>query len=265
MNYLFYGKDSGRIEKEINKIILEYKNDCDVIQYDLNMKTMNDVLIELSTIPFFCSHKIVIVKHCDFLGSGAINFDASSLENYLENPLLENVLIMTADFEKYDARKKIVKLVNQTCRVKVFNQLDEKDKRTYIISKCKEMKIELNVKSMNILVDRLPIDTMQIDKQLEKLACFPDLVDEKVIEALILRPLEDDIFMLCESIISRKFEKAYHLYQDMISLSYDPIYLIAVISSQFRFYYQVKVCLNKMMDESQIASYLKAHPYRIKL
>ena len=265
MNYLFYGKDNGRIQKEINKIIAQYEGDCDVITYDLNTNKMGDVMNEMTMLPFFHSHKVVLVRHCDFLGSGALDFDLTQLEAFLRAPLLENTLIMTGDFEKCDSRKKIVKLVTQTCRVKSFQNLEEKDKRSYVMEKCRELNIQIEHEALNQLIQRLKNDTATIDRQLEKLACYPQKIDEEVINALVLRELEDNVFQLSESILNGKFKKAYRLYKDMTALNYDPIYLLAVISSQMRFYYQVKVCLMQGMNEERIASYLKAHPYRVKL
>ena len=265
MNYLFYGKDTGRIQKEIKKIINEFNGDCDVLQYDLNTSSMNEVFIEIGMVPFFCSHKVVIVKNCDFVGTAAANFDVDQFEKILQQPLLDNVLIMTSEVEKCDTRKKLVKLINQTCRVKNFQQLDDKDKRSYIIDKCKELNVSINSSSINNLISRLPSDTSIIDHQLDKLSCYPYEIDDEVIDALILKPIDENVFLLSESILNGKFNKAYSIYKDMIALSNDPIYLIAVISSQFRFYYQVKVCMNQGMSEDKIASCLKAHPYRVKL
>ena len=164
-----------------------------------------------------------------------------------------------------DSRKKIVKLVTQTCRVKSFQNLEEKDKRSYVMEKCRELNIQIEHEALNQLIQRLKNDTATIDRQLEKLACYPQKIDEEVINALVLRELEDNVFQLSESILNGKFKKAYRLYKDMTALNYDPIYLLAVISSQMRFYYQVKVCLMQGMNEERIASYLKAHPYRVKL
>ena len=265
MNYLFYGKDVGRIQKEIQKVIDDFKGDCDVIQYDLNTNTMNEVFIEIGTLPFFYAHKVIVVKNCDFIGNGSIDFDIKQFEKILEQPLLENILILTSEVEKCDTRKKIVKLINQTCRVKSFQNFDDKDKKSYVIEQCKKYGLNLTSNCMSILLSRLPSDTNIIDLQIDKLSCYPDVINEDVIDALILKPIEENVFQLSESILNGKFNKAYSIYKDMCSLSYDPIYLIAVISSQFRFYGQVKVCLNQIMSEDKIASYLKAHPYRVKL
>lgn len=265
MNYLFYGKDRARIQKEIQKIVKAAGNDCDLIYYDLKQNKMSEVLQEVTTFPFFSSSKVVVVRNCDFLAQGNLDFDTEAFEQFLNHPILENMMILTGEFEKCDGRKKIVKLVQKTCRTKVFPLLDERQLRTYIIEMCREFNIKLSNDNLNLLVSLLPTDTALIDQQLEKLACYPNEINEEVLRALILRNLEDNVFALSESILKGKFKKAYSLYKDMITLSYEPVYLLAVIASQLRFAYQVKVCMMQMMGEESIASYLKAHPYRVKL
>ena len=172
---------------------------------------------------------------------------------------------MVAEFEKVDSRKKITKLVQQTCRIINCAFLDIKDKSSYVNQKCKDLGIEIDMKTLGYLSDRLPVDTQIIDSQLEKLSCYPDELNEDIIDCLVLKPVEENIFLLSESVLTGKMNKAFHIYKDMVSLSYDPIYLVAVLGSQFRFYYQVKACMNQGMNEDRIASYLKAHPYRVKL
>lgn len=265
MNYLFYGKDNGRIQKEITKVIAQYGDDCDSVIYDLNTVKMGEVMGDLMTPPFFHAHKVIIVKHCDFLVSGSLDFDISQLESFLKEPILENTLILTHESEKCDSRKKIVKLIHQTCRVKSFQNLEERDKRSYVAEKCRELGISITQEALSRLTERLNRDTAMIDLQLEKLACYPLEINAEAIDALISREIEDNVFELSEAILKGKFKKAFHTYKDMISLSNDPVYLLAVIASQMRFYYQVKVCLMQGMSEERIASYLKAHPYRVKL
>ena len=45
----------------------------------------------------------------------------------------------------------------------------------------------------------------------------------------------------------------------------EPIFMISVLASQFRFYYQVKTLLVSGLNENDITQELKAHPYRVKL
>lgn len=264
MNYLFYGKDAGRIQKEIQKVTKEYKN-SDVITFDLNQVKFGEVMQELTTLPFFSDHKIIIMKNCNFLKDHSMEIDLTFLEDYLKKPLLENTLIMTGDFDKCDARKKIVKLVNQTCRVKALSVLDEKDKKSYVMEKCREYKLQASVQSYNKLAERLPFDTGIIDHELEKLSLYPGEINDEIIEQMIQRPLEENVFLLSEYILKGQFKSAFRIYKDLRSSNHDPIYLLAVLASQFRFYYQVKVCRMQGMSEENIVSYLKAHPYRVKL
>lgn len=266
MNYLLYGLENGKIQKEIQKIIQDIPGTCDVIPYNLANTSLNEVLQEVMTPPFFEEHKVVIAQACQFLSGNATGeVDTQSLMHYLNHPVLENTLILVGNFEKYDSRKKIVKTIQQTCRVLEFKPLKEKDKRVYVIQRCKEMGISLNERLLSCVVERLPMDTSVIDHQLEKLALYPNPLDETIIASLLIRPLEDDVFLFIESLLKGRAKKVFRLYRDMISLSYDPIYLIAVCSSQFRFYYQVKYLMMQGRSEEGIAKELKAHPYRVQL
>ena len=102
---------------------------------------------------------------------------------------------------------------------------------SHSIEKLKQTQTKITNDALNELISRLPVDTSVIDHQLNKISCYPDEVTIDVVESLILKPIEENVFLLSESILNKKFHKAYSIYKDMIALSYDPIYLIAVISS----------------------------------
>ena len=263
MNYLFYGKDNGRVQKAIERVIKQYEN-SDVITVDMNTSSMSEVMLELTTLPFFSEHKVIILKNCAFLSSKNEE-DLSSLEEFLNHPIMENTLIMSAEIEKCDARKKIVKLIQKTCKVQAFSSLNDQDKRSYVMEKCASMKLQMGTNTVSILVSLLPNDTAIIDQQLEKLACYPEKITQEVLDKLVHREPEDNIFLLSESLLKGNFKKAFSIYQDMKALSYDPIYFTSVLGSQFRFTYQVKCLRLRGYSEERIAQMLHAHPYRVKM
>lgn len=268
MNYFLYGTDQGRIQKEINRIItsLKKEHECDVVTYNLNNTPLNEVLQEVMTPPFFAQHKVIVANHANFLvASQNQNIETYQLEEILTHPLLENTFILTGNYEKPDARKKIVKLIQSTCKTQSFNRLNEQEKKTYIYAKIKEYNLKVSDSLKNMIVERLPLDTQIIDMQLEKCALYPDALDETILSALLTRQLEDNIFQMIEAILKGKSKTAFKLAQDMMDLNHDPIYLIAVMASQIRFYYQVKVLSLRGLSTEAIAKELNAHPYRVKL
>lgn len=267
MNYFLYGADQGRLRQKVNEIYLELNQDqdCDFISYNLQKDPFQEVMQEAFTPSFFASKKLIVAYHANFLSGSEKEGDMKQLEQFLTRPILENTLILVGDFDKPDGRKKIVKLVQSTCKTYSLGIFNEQEKRNYIYSKIRELHLELSETLKNNLVERLPMDQAMIDLQLEKCALYPEPLDLDTVSLLLPHEPQEDIFAMIEAILKGKSKKAFQIYQDMIALNYDPIYLIAVMASSIRFYYQVKVLANQGYSEERIAKELKAHPYRVKL
>lgn len=264
MNYVLVGLDEGRQLKEIAVIDKHLK--AEKIVFNLSTQSIYDVLMELNTMSLFAEQKLVIVKNCLFLGSGSLEeAQANALINYCLHPDPKHTLVLCAPIEKCDNRKKIVKSLQSACKVLLFPVMKEEDKRKYVVNRLKQLDVSVDAFLLNMIVERCPLDSALIDSQLDKLSLYPDKLDQDTIMALLVRPYDDNIFLLCESILKGNSKKAFRLYLDMVQLSYDPFYMIATITSQFHFYYQVCHLKQKAMNENEIASELGAHPYRTKL
>ncbi|PTE55374.1 DNA polymerase III subunit delta, partial [Staphylococcus epidermidis] len=59
--------------------------------------------------------------------------------------------------------------------------------------------------------------------------------------------------------------KAIQLVNDLIIMKEEPIKLLALITSNYRLYYQCKILSQKGYSGQQIAKTVNAHPYRVKL
>lgn len=268
MNYLIYGEDRGRIQKEIQKIIKDNSKEekPDTITYNMATTSLEEVLADAQTIPFFTEHKILIMQNCTFLSAaneGGQNIE--SLEAYLEHPLLSTTLILTGNFEKVDKRKKIVKTIQKTCRVISCAMLDEQGKRALVIQTLKANQIKLNDSAINHLVSLLPCDSAIIENELAKLIMYPNPLEPQILDLLITRQIEDDVFALADAIMKAKEKQVFKIWNDLNALNKEPIFMISVLASQFRFYYQVKTLLVSGLNENDITQELKAHPYRVKL
>lgn len=266
MNYLFYGTESGKIRKAIDKIIAEIQQsqNCDVMQIDLQTTPFSNAMEEILTPSFFTEHKIVLLRNPLFL-TGKSEQDTTQLEKYLAHPDFNTTVIFWLNAEKCDSRKKIVKCLQSTCRVHNYQALTIKDKKATVIESLRNHNLKLERELLDFVCDRVMLDSEAIDHEVEKLALYPEKLTEDVIEKLIIKPLDEDVFQLSTGMLKGNLKKCMHSYRDMIQLSNDPIYLIAVLASQFRFYYQVKVCMMKGMNDSECASQIKTHPYRVKL
>ncbi len=185
MNYLIYGEDRGKIQKEINKIAAENAHEGikpDMITYNIATSSLYEVLADAQTIPFFTETKIIVAQNCTFL-SAALDKqqNTEALERYLEHPMLSTILILTGNFDKLDKRKKITKTVNKTCRVLTCSLLDEQGKRAQVIQTLNQAHLKLNEELLPHLLSLLPCDSAIIDNELMKLVLYPGKIDRRLI------------------------------------------------------------------------------------
>ena len=266
MNYVLYGEEAHRRKKQLDVILKQYQaSDFNLNVYDAKTTELHQIIEDANTPPFFEEYKVILIKNADFLTTAQEGtFDAKPLENYLKAPLDSTVLIFESNHDKLDTRKKIVKTLKKEAKVFYFGKLDEKDKEAVVKEEIKKLKLNITKSATAMLIQRLPLDLHQIHNSLAVLSLYEDVIDEEVIQALIHKPLEDDVFALVNAVLENDVKKAYGLWLDFEHANIEPIYLCALLAGSFRFLYQVKVLMRQGLDASGIASQLHAHPYRVR-
>ena len=83
---------------------------------------------------------------------------------------------------------------------------------------------------------------------MEKLILFigeRPIINKEDIDLIINRSLEQNVFLLTEYIQKGKKNKAIQLVNDLIIMKEEPIKLLALITSNYRLYYQCKILSQK--------------------
>lgn len=270
MNYVVYGEEQYQVKQMIRSIVMKEVgsfDDMNVIRYDALQTSMDVILEDVQTIPFFSNRKVIIVDHSNFLSSNNdTDLDLEQMLTYLRQPLDSSVLILSGDFAKMDTRKKIVKEISKLCQVSVYNRLDKQSLPGFLHSEIGKRNLQLDAMAFQELLRRLPYDIATIQNELDKLALYAQSITEKDVKALITRTLEEDVFALVNAVVEKNSKRCFAIWQDLCVLNKDPIYLIALLASQFHLLYQVKVQLMKRnANQDAIAKTLEVHPYRVKL
>ena len=84
------------------------------------------------------------------------------------------------------------------------------------------------------------------------------------VEKAVPKSLADNIFDLTDLILKGKIVEARSLVTDLVLQGEDEIKLLAILTNNFRLYYQIKLLLDKQYTERQLIDYLKINPYRLK-
>lgn len=269
MNYVVYGEEAYRIKRTIESIVIQYGDkDDDLLTtyYDAKNTKLDYIIEDANTIPFFNDYKIIVVENASFLtASNDSEYDLKLLEQYLENESESTILIFTTNASKLDMRKNIVKKLKKSWKFYECNKLDEKAKVAFVEEQVALRKLKIQPNAKSLFIKYLPLDMMYIQNELDKLEIYDDVIDYAAIEALISRPLNDDVFALVHAVVQKDVKQAFMLWNDFCILNIEVIYLISLLASQFRFLYQVKLLMLENKGKDSIAKALNAHPYRTQL
>lgn len=271
MNYVLFGEEQYRQRATIKNIVAEYasdEQDLNVIRYDALQNDLSTILEDAMTIPFFSDYKIILVYHATFLSTNNdTSIDANDLAKYIDQPSDSTILVLIGEFAKLDSRKKVVKQIkgDTNWRVVEFRKLDEVGKQSYLQEEIKRRNLQIDKHAMKELLERLPLDMEIIHTEMEKLELYGGNITQEIVQQLVTKQLEEDVFQLVNAVVERDVRKAFHIWQDLRVVNTDAIYLIALLAGQFRFLYEIKVMMMKGMGKDEITSTLNAHPYRVKL
>lgn len=269
MNYVLYGEEQYELQLALTTILKQHHiedQDLNMVSYDATQSDIQTIMEDAMTIPFFAEEKVILVRNANFLSTNNdTDIDVSVLEAYLDAPMESTILIFTGEFEKLDARKKIVKKMQKCCKVLQFHRLDALGKENYIKEEIKRRGLIVDGPACRELNSRLPLDIRSIKAEMEKLELYGESISVAVVEQLVTRPLEEDVFQLVNAVVERDIKKAFLLWQDLCVLNKDAIYLIALLAGQFRFLYQVKVLMEQGQGKEGITARLSAHPYRVQI
>lgn len=269
MIYIFIGNEEYLIKNEINNLIKENKIDpINKIEYDLETTPIKNIIDDAQTISMFGEKKLIQVNNSYiFTGTtkkNVIEQNLQSLEEYIEHKNPDTILIFITNSQKLDERKKIVKNIKKQAILKDFNQANN------LASLLKTMfeDYQISYNTINLLIDRVGNDLFRLNNEIEKIKTYKgqdlSITDQDIID-LTNQNIDLDIFNLIDHIINKNKGEALKIYNEMLKMNEEPIKIIIMLANQFRLMYQSKELYRKGHTESDTASILNVHPYRVKL
>ncbi|WP_071460190.1 DNA polymerase III subunit delta [Bacillus massilinigeriensis] len=273
--YLVYGTESFLISETrqllIDNTIQEEELDFNLSVYDLEETALDVAMEDAETLPFMGEKRLVILQNPIFLTAEKakkIEHNLAKLEKYLKEPAPYTVLILLAPYEKLDERKKITKELKRAATVVEAKKLTESELKKWI----KERAIANGVDFTNEAVERMltlaGTNLSLLTSEVDKLALYAGSgaqIGPDIVEKLVSKSLEQNIFSLVDKVVHRRIGEALMIYQDLLKQNEEPLKILSIIAGQFRLIYQVKELSRKGYGQQQIAGTLKVHPFRVKL
>lgn len=274
--YLCYGTEKYQIQEFVrllqDQMIAPEQLDFARISFDLTETPIEVVIEEAETLPFLVERKLIIVRDSSLFTAGKeggkVEHKIDSLLSYIDNPAEHSVIIFVVQGEKMDERKKIVKAMKKADAVISFMPLSANELVDWVLREIRKRGCNAERDAAEALISNCGVQMSALSAEIDKLSLFAGKggsIDTGVIQQLVARTVEQDIFAMVKYIAELKLDAALGIFYELLKQREEPIKIAALISRQFRMMLQVKDMARQSYSEQQIASQLSLHPYAVKI
>lgn len=275
--YVVYGKDKYRMEQFVEliqqKLFTSEQYEMGIMKYDSQETTLEEIVLEAESPPFFVEHKLIIVQDSSIMCAGTkdqskLEHKAESLLQYLEHPIESSIIVFVVNAEKLDERKKIVKQLKERRCIVTFPVLDQHQLKQWMTKRASEQGRSLHPDAADLLIARVGASMQHLSQEVDKLCIYVGPEGEislALAQQLTLATLDEDVFALVDAIIKLKLDQALTMYKQLLVQKEEPIKLVALIARQIRMMIQIKELEEHHYSPQQMAGQIGAHPYAVKL
>lgn len=272
--YLLFGTEQYFIEKFRDAIEKQFSSDDagEITTYDLREVSIQDVLADAETLPFFTEKKIIFADYPFFLTNVQekvpIEHDVTVLERYIENPAPFSHVIFVAPYESLDGRKKLTKNLRKHSVEVNCQPIKGTNLNDWFNLITAPLKVDITEEAKDILEAEFGANLSLLQREIEKLTQYVGeggTITAEVLHELMSSSVEHSALSLVDAVLNKKLPEAINISKHLFKMGESPIGLIALLAYQFRIIYQVKLLRAKGFVINQIQQEIKAHPYVIKL
>ncbi len=262
MIYVFLGNEINIIKKKIDSLIDELKID-NIIKYDYDSVSIDDILNEVNYVDLFNEKKLLIVSNFTF--KKMKDKEEKALSNYI-NHMNDNVIILKCIDEKLDNKKELIKLVNDKCKVIELKKMDYKTLHEYVTKIFSDNNKRITYNQIKNILSLCENDTDSVLNEVNKLLLYKmdsDTITDEDIENVISKNSEKEMFKLNDAVMAHNIPNMLESTKTLVSSGVDEVVIIDYLSKQFRTLYQIKV-MSKDTGIQTITSRLSLNPFVTK-
>lgn len=258
--YLITGSNDSVINNTVSDILKQVNcDDNNKIIYNLKENTISDVIEEANTVSLFRSNKVILVY-----SSSIDKLDDEELIMYLNNYNKDVYLIFIV--EKSDARKKIVKLINEKGISIDSDNVDKSYNKNYVVSYLKDNGYKMNSNVIECFLSRVSDNINDIRNELDKLFIYK-LDDKNIflddVKLITYDNTDNIIYEFTNALLEKDENKAISMYHSFIDSNMAIDYILASIYNSYKTLYQIKE-LNKNNSIRDISKTIGKKEYYVE-
>jgi DNA polymerase-3 subunit delta len=282
MFYLFHGEDEYRRSLQLASMKAKLGDSTTVAlnTTELNGRrlTLDELISACATVPFLSEKRMVIVSDLAARferdeGSAADNSEEGPtfLEQFEEyvNSLPESTRLVLIEDRKIKNTNPIHKIVSHSDHghEHEFAPLRSGELSRWIARRLEERGGRIERAATNLLAAFVGSDLRLLDQEIDKLLTYVGAergVTEQDVELLVSYAQEANIFHMVDALGKRDTRRAMELMEQLLEGGQHPLYLLSMITRQFRILIQVKELLAKGTSPEDIRGLLGLHPYVVR-
>ncbi len=261
---LFYGEDTFYIKSKIKQTIKQHAfDDFNTTTYDLDEVLLNEAINDAMTIPFMSDKKMVICQNAFFLGKEkqkkALDHQTGQLLEYLKNPTESTLLVITAPIATLDTKNSIVKALKDytvvECKLKT-----SKDLVSWARRQVGNLSMHIDDDALKEFIKRVDHSTEFAYLEMKKLLMYAhdtDRIDLAMIEKVITKNIEDNVYEITNALLEKNTQKALNVYHDLVLYSEDPLRILNIIIHKYREILHVKTLIEQGKTQQEVQDYYR--------
>ncbi len=286
MYYILHGEDEFSRTREVNKMRAKMGDpqiaDLSISFFDGRKITLGELQHACDSVPFLSDKRLVIVEGllARFEARHRKGGDeeageegeeqshpelAKELKEYLERvpETTRLVFVETKALSKTNPILKLAHSIKKGAYVKEFQPPKESALPQWVQERVDEKGGEIEPGAVRELAAQLGSDLRLMDNEIDKLLayCGSAPIGVEDVRALVASVRESNIFDLVDAIGARETSTALRLLHGQLDQNAAPLYLLTMITRQFRLLVQVKDLRSRGLLPAAIAEQLKARPF----
>jgi DNA polymerase-3 subunit delta len=278
MYYVFHGDDEFSLSEALTRL-KDRMGDPEMV--DINTTALNGRTVDLSelihacdAVPFLGERRLVVVERMlerfDPRKGGRSEADQvllDGLRDYLGH-LPDTTRLIFVETKTLHGNNPILRQAQRAsdAYVEEFGVPNPRTIAGWITHRVKGKGAEIQSGAAVALSAYAGDDLRLLDQEIEKLLTYTNRrpITEADVRRLVPAATESDIFAMVDALGQRKGDAALMRLHELLEAGESPIYLLYMITRQFRILTQVKELLRQGVPAPTVASRLSLHPFVAK-
>lgn len=251
--YLLLGPENGQKDDFIaairKSISAQGQEDPEEYRYYPFDASIADIVAVLRNSGLFSKQRFVILNQAHDVKKGA---DIELLKSYCKKPVDDATLIMVSDRYSIDKRLKDAVPGKNT---KVFFELFENKKRSWIIDFFRKEGKQIEIDAVNLLLELVENDTRDFRRECQRLALVAtssSTITEDMVDELVYHSKEESVFTLFDYIAAGDFPGSLETLQSLrLSGKSEPSAVLGGLAYQFRRLLAVKEYMRNRLSPDE--------------